>query len=207
MTTPDERFANAAEPEQLTRAVEAARANGLTVEVVDTVAEARKLVIDQLPTGKTIFTSASETLRLSGIAEDIDKSGRFTSVRARLELDGVDRDPTEVRLRTATPDVVVGSVHAVTEQGQLVAASATGSQFAPYAFGAAQSIWVVGAQKIVPDLETALTRIRTYSLPKENERCLATYGQPSVLSKILIIEREIFPGRATLVLVREPIGF
>ncbi|GAA0219549.1 hypothetical protein GCM10010492_16950 [Saccharothrix mutabilis subsp. mutabilis] len=207
MTTPDERFANAAEPERLTRAAEAARANGLTVEVVDTVAEARKLVTDQLPTDKTVFTSASETLRLSGIAEDIDRSGRFTSVRAQLELDGVDRDPDQVRLRTATPDVVVGSVHAVTEQGHLVAASATGSQFVPYAFGAGQTIWVVGAQKVVPDLETALTRIRTYSLPKENERCLAAYGQPSVLSKILIIEREIFPGRATLVLVREPIGF
>ncbi|MEU7527608.1 LUD domain-containing protein [Saccharothrix sp. NPDC042600] len=207
MTTPDERFASAAEPERLTRAAEAARANGLTVEVVDTVAEARKLVTDQLPTDKTIFTSASETLRLSGIAEDIDRSGRFTSVRAQLELDGVDRDPNQVRLRTATPDVVVGSVHAVTEQGHLVAASATGSQFVPYAFGAGQTIWVVGAQKVVPDLETALTRIRTYSLPKENERCLAAYGQPSVLSKILIIEREIFPGRATLVLVREPIGF
>ncbi|CAL9343613.1 hypothetical protein SUDANB95_00320 [Actinosynnema sp. ALI-1.44] len=207
MTTPDERFASAAEPERLTRAAEAARANGLTVEVVDTVAEARKLVTDQLPTDKTVFTSASETLRLSGIAEDIDRSGRFTSVRAQLELDGVDRDPNQVRLRTATPDVVVGSVHAVTEQGHLVAASATGSQFVPYAFGAGQTIWVVGAQKVVPDLETALTRIRTYSLPKENERCLAAYGRPSVLSKILIIEREIFPGRATLVLVREPIGF
>ncbi|MFI9818848.1 LUD domain-containing protein [Saccharothrix variisporea] len=207
MTTPDERFAGAATPEQLSRTAEAARANGLTVEVVDTIAEARKLVTDQLPTDKSIFTAASETLRLSGIAEDVDRSGRFVSVRAQLELDGVDRDPNHVRLRTATPDVVVGSVHAVTEQGHLVAASATGSQFTPYAFGAGQAVWVVGAQKVVPDLETALTRIRTYSLPKENERCMAVYGQPSVLSKILIIERELFPGRATLVLVREPIGF
>lgn len=207
MSTPDERFAVAAQHEQVDRAAEAARANGLTVEVVDTAADARKLVNALLPTDKTVFTATSETLRLSGIAEDIDSSGRFVSLRTRLQEDGVDRDPEQVRLRAAAPDVVVGSVHAVTEQGHLVAASATGSQFGPYAFGAGSVVWVVGAQKVVPDLETALTRLRTYSLPRENERCMAAYGQPSVLSKILIVERELFPGRATLVLVREAIGF
>ncbi|MGH3799913.1 MAG: LUD domain-containing protein, partial [Pseudonocardiaceae bacterium] len=91
--------------------------------------------------------------------------------------------------------------------GQLVVASASGSQLSPYAAGAGKVVWVVGAQKVVPDLETALLRIRTYSYPKENKRCLEAYGQPSFLSKILIIEREVFPDRCTLVLVGEAIGF
>lgn len=204
---PDERFAAAAAEEAIQRAAAAARERGLSVEVVSTVSEARKLVDGLLPTDKIIFTAASETLRLSGITEDIDESGRFLSLRAQLREEGADQDIEQLRVRGTTPDVVVGSVHAVTEQGQLVVASASGSQLSPYAAGAGTVVWVVGAQKVVPDLETALVRIRTYSYPKENERCLAVYGQPSFLSKILIIEREVFPGRCTLVLVREVIGF
>jgi hypothetical protein len=89
----------------------------------------------------------------------------------------------------------------------MVAASATGSQLAAYAAGAMRAIWVVGAQKVVPDLPTALRRVRTYSLPKEWDRCQQAYGQPSFLGKILIFEREAMTDRGTVILVREPIGF
>jgi hypothetical protein len=105
--------------------------------------------------------------------------------------------------------VVVGSVHAVTEDGLLVAASASGSQLAPYAAGAEKVFWVVGAQKIVPNLDAALRRIRTYSLPREYDRIwAATEGKfTSFIGKILILEREFIPDRATVILVREEIGF
>ncbi|GAB3491383.1 LUD domain-containing protein [Amycolatopsis cihanbeyliensis] len=207
MTTPtpvaDEKFARPATDEAIDRAAGALRGRGITVDVVDTVPGARQRVNELLPPGKAVFTAASETLRLSGITEDVDESGRFVSLREQLPPGDIE----QFRLRGTTPDVIVGSVHAVTEGGELLAASASGSQLAPYAAGAAQVLWVIGAQKVVPDLDTALRRIRTYSFPKEHARCLEAYGQPSVLSKILIIEREIFPGRATAVLVREPIGF
>jgi hypothetical protein len=205
--TPDERFAAPATADAIERAADAARGNGMVVEITDTVADARKLVNGLLPKDKAVFTASSETLRLSGIIEDVDESGAFVSLRAQLRDAGVDRDPEQIRLRSMTADVVIGSVHAVTEQGHLLAASASGSQLGLYAYGAGQAVWVVGAQKVVPDLETGLRRIRSYSYPKENERCLQVYGQPSVLGKILIIEREVFPARDTLVLVREAIGF
>ncbi|EFC81660.1 LUD domain-containing protein [Parafrankia sp. EUN1f] len=89
----------------------------------------------------------------------------------------------------------------------LVVGSASGSQFAPYASGARRAIWVVGAQKIVPDLETALRRLRTYSLPREHQRLADLYGQSSFIGRILILEREAFPDRGTVILVRETIGF
>ncbi|HEY4019679.1 MAG TPA: LUD domain-containing protein [Pseudonocardiaceae bacterium] len=205
--TPDERFAAPAAADAIERAAEAARGNGVAVEIADSVADARKLVNDLLPKDKAVFTASSETLRLSGLIEDVDESGAFASIRAQLRDEGLDADRDQVRLRSMTADVIVGSLHAVTEQGELLAASASGSQLGPYAYGAGQAVWVVGAQKVVPDLETALRRIRTYSYPKENERCMQVYGQPSVLGKILIIEREVFPARDTLVLVRETIGF
>jgi L-lactate utilization protein LutC len=112
----------------------------------------------------------------------------------------------QYRRGAASPQVVVGSVHAVTEDGQLLVASASGSQLAAYAFGAAQVIWVVGAQKVVPDLDTAFQRVRRYSYPLEDVRARAVYGFPSAINKQLLISGET-PGRAHVVLVGEVLGF
>lgn len=201
----DEAFAAPAAAPQLERAAEALRGNGFTVHVVGTAADARELVAGLLPADKDVFTASSETLRLSGISADIDESGKYRSVRAQAGDLGGDVDAI-IRLG-ATPDVVVGSVHAVTEDGFLVAASASGSQLAPYASGARQAIWVVGAQKVVPDLATGLRRVRAYSLPREWQRLSELYGQASFIGKVLILEREAIPGRGAVILVREAIGF
>ena len=200
----DESFGVPALDDQLTRAAKALGERNYAAHIVDTVADARRLLIDLLPRDKSIFTATGETLRLSGIAAAIDESGEFRSVRQALaEVEG-DVD-TQIRMGAA-PDVVVGSVHAVTEDGSMVATSASGSQLASYAAGARQAFWVVGAQKVVPDLETALRRIRHYSLPREADR-MRPLGFESFIGKTLILEREIFPGRGTVVLVREAVGF
>ncbi|MFJ4620665.1 LUD domain-containing protein [Streptomyces sp. NPDC088812] len=162
-------------------------------------------MLSLLPRDRSVFAATSETLRLSGTAAAIDESGDFRSVRAEAGDLGDDID-ARIRLG-ATPDVAVGSVHAVTEDGFLLVGSASGSQLAPYASGARKVIWVAGAQKVVPDLPTGLRRIREYSLPKEWRRLHDAYGQTSFLGKILILEREALPDRGTVVLVREAIGF
>jgi hypothetical protein len=204
--TADETFALPAGDDQLRRTAAALADRNLAVHVVDTVADARRLVCELLPRDKEIFTANSETLRLSGIAEAVDTSGEYRSVRARLS-EVIDDMRTQISMGAA-PEVVVGSLHAITEDGLMLAASASGSQLGPYGAGAEQAIWVVGAQKVVPDLDTALRRIRSYSLPMEDRRIRAAKpGYSSVIGKILIIEREVFPGRGTVVLVREPIGF
>ncbi|GAB3438006.1 LUD domain-containing protein [Actinophytocola sediminis] len=200
----DTSFALPAGDEQLSRAAKGLTERGFTAHVVDSVAHARDLVRELLPRDKAVFTANSQTLRSSGIQEDVDTSGEFRSVRAAL----ADVDPTDIRTQItmgATPEVVVGSVHAVTEDGMLVAVSASGSQLGPYAAGAEQAIWVVGAQKVVPDLETALRRVRTYSFPREHE-VWRLKGAQTFIGKTLIIEQEM-PGRGTVVLVREEIGF
>jgi hypothetical protein len=203
----DEAFAAPAPAERIDRTTEALVANGFIVHVVDTVADARRLVTELLPADKLIFTATSETLRVSGLAADIDESDRFRSARAEQATWDYATQGDDLRRHRAAPDVMVGSVHAVTEDGQLVAASFSGSQLAPYASGAAQVVWVVGAQKIVPDLPSALRRIERYSYPLEDERMQRAYGIRSAVSKILIINREIVPGRGTVVLIRETVGF
>ncbi|MFE9689122.1 LUD domain-containing protein [Micromonospora sp. NPDC005806] len=146
MTTPttteaglplDETSEQAATEEQLQRAAEALREHNFAVEIVERVADARALVNRLLPTDKTIFTSSSETLRLSGLDDDINTSGRFTPMRPKLMKLREEGRFDEMRIAGAAPDVVVGSVHAVTEDGRLLAASASGSQLSLYSFNAA----------------------------------------------------------------------
>lgn len=201
----DESFAVPAGPEQLSRAAKGLTGRGYTAHVVDTVADARALVHELLPRDRPVFTAASMTLVESGLMADVDDSGEFRSLRA--ELAGVDPADLRAQIRLgAAPDVVLGSVHAVTEDGVLVAVSASGSQLAPYAAGAEKVVWVVGAQKVVPDLDTALRRVRTYSYPREHDRW-RRQGAESFIGKTLILEREFTPDRCTVVLVGEEIGY
>jgi hypothetical protein len=201
----DETFAVPVADEALSRAAKGLRERGYTAHVVDTIVDARAFVRDLLPRDKAIFTAASETLRHSGLLADIDDGEEFVSLRAQLA--GIDQADIRGQITMgATPEVIVGSVHAITEDGILVATSASGSQLGPYAAGAEKVIWVVGGQKVVPDLDTAFRRIWTYSFPKENERWQAQ-GLSSIIGKTLVMEREYLEGRATVVLVREAIGF
>jgi acyl-CoA hydrolase len=104
------------------------------------------------------------------------------------------------------PDYALGSVHAVTRDGTLVIASASGSQLASYVWGAAHVIFVVGAQKVVPTLEAAHQRIYEHSLILEDARAYAAYGQNSSVGKVLEIHLEA-PGRIHVVLIKQVVGF
>ncbi|MEU5654267.1 LUD domain-containing protein [Streptomyces sp. NPDC047737] len=200
-------FTAPAPAERLERTAAALRANGFTVEVLDDAAAARARVEDLLPAGARVFTGASETLRLSGIEEDINAGERYDAVRPRVLAIDRATGADEIRRLTANPDWVVNSVAAVTETGSLVLASGSGSQLPANAGGAAHAVWVVGAQKVVPDLSTALRRIEEHALPLENIRARAAYGRPSAVNRVLILNAEPHPGRGTVLLLREAIGY
>jgi len=204
---PTTSFTDPAPAQRLERAAAALTAHGFSVEILDDAAAARTRIKDLIPEGASVLTGASETLRLSGIEEDINHSGRYESLRQRgLTMDRATHMDEIWRL-LSTPDVIVGSVHAVTETGSLVVASASGSQLPGYAGGAARAIWVVGAQKVVPDLSAALRRVEDHCLPLENDRAMKAYGQPSAINGLLILNAEHRPGRGTVLLLREAIGF
>jgi L-lactate utilization protein LutC len=200
-------FADPAPAQRLERAAAALTAKNFAVEILDDAAAARTRVKDLIPEGASVFTGASETLRLSGIEEDINNSGRYDSLRSRGTTMDRATQMDEIRRLLASPDVIVGSVAAVTETGSLVIASASGSQLPGYAGAAARAIWVVGAQKVVPDLDTALRRVEDHCLPLESARAMKVYGQPSAVNRVLILNAEPEPGRGTVLLLREAIGF
>ena len=112
-----------------------------------------------------------------------------------------------MRILGAAPDFVIGSVHAVTEQGQVMVASFSGSQLASYVYGAGSVIWVVGTQKLVRDIDEGLRRITEYSYPLEDARAFEAYGMRSGVNKLLVVHREFQPGRVTVVLVKENLGY
>jgi hypothetical protein len=209
MTTPmsPTSFTDPAPVERLERAAAALRSHQFAVEILDDAAAARTRVKDLIPGGASVFTGASETLRLSGIEEDINNSGRYDSIRSRGRAMDRATQMDEIRRALGSPDVIVGSVHAVTETGSLVIASASGAQLPGYAGGSALAIWIVGAQKVVPDLAEALRRVEDHCLPLESARAQKIYGQPSAVNRVLILNAEPHPGRGTVLLLREAIGF
>jgi len=205
--TPTTSFAEPATAQRLERAAAALAAHGFTVEILDDAAAARVRIKDLIPAGASVFTGASETLRLAGIEEDINAGGRYDAIRARGQAMNRATQLAEIWRLMSTPDVIMGSVHAVTETGSLVIASASGSQLPGYAGGSLRAIWVVGAQKVVPDLSTALRRVEEHCLPLESDRAMNVYGKPSAINRLLILNAEPQPGRGIVLLLREAIGF
>ena len=201
------RFGTVADEASVKRTVAALEANGIIVLRAPDAAAAKRIVLDLIPDGSQVHHGASQTLDVVGIADEIDKSGRYDPLRPRIW--GMDRktEGDEIRRLGAAPDVMLGSVHAVTETGSLLAASMSGSQLGPYVSGAGRVILVVGTQKIVSDLEEGLLRINEYAWRLEDARAQAAYGIHSAVNKVVIINREITPGRITVVLVDEVLGF
>jgi hypothetical protein len=201
------RFATSADDASVQRAAAALEANGITVLRAADAAEAKRIVLDLIPEGSQVHHGASESLDAAGITDEIETSGRYEDIRSRTFSMDRETQADEIRRLSAAPDVMLGSVHAVTETGALLAASMSGSQLGPYVAGAGRVILVVGTQKIVSNLEEGLRRINEYSFPLEDARAQAAYGIHSAVNKIVIINREIFPDRITVVFVDEVLGF
>ncbi len=200
-------FTTLASDEQIARAATALERNGIRPMVAATGAEARGLVGSLLVDGAEAYTNTSRTLEAIGVADDIERSGRYQPLRLRLYRMDREMQRREMRNLAASPDFVVGSVHALTEGGTLLIASASGSQLGPLVSGAGQVILVIGAQKIVSDVATGMRRINEYCFPLEDARARQAYGVPSGVNNILIINKTMSPGRFTAIIVKERLGF
>ena len=199
-------FTTPASEETLQRVAAKLHERNIEGIIVDNGDDARKLVLERLPKGAEVHSGKSKTLKDAGIADLILDPNQYDALRPRYMMMDRQTQAREIRKLIAAPDFMLGSVNAVTEDGILVTASATASQLGPYANTAGKVILVVGSQKIVPDLETALRRVREYVLPWEDDQVRKMIPSGSFVGKILIVEREWVAGRMVVILVREPIG-
>jgi len=186
---------------------QALEANGIKVEVVSTGKDAKEKTLQIIAKGSSVMTATSTTTQQIGLDRAIDDSEDFISLRKKITTLPQSEQRAQARRINSAPDYVIGSVHAVTEDGKVVIASNSGSQIAPYAFSAAKVIWVVSTQKIVKNLNEAMKRLEEYTLKLEDERLMNAYGMHSAIRKLLVINSEVIPDRMTLIFVREKLGF
>jgi len=202
---PSVEFSTLASDDQIERTVRALEANHMEALVVDSGDEARARVLGLIPAGAQVYNSVSRTLELIGLTADIEQATAFQPARPMIRALDRSTQMHEIRRLVSSPEVLVGSVQAITEQGQVLLASATGNQLAAAAFGASRVIWVAGTQKIVRDLDEGVRRVREYCQPIEDVRTRQVYGQPSAINKLLVVNADL-PGRITVVLVKQKLG-
>lgn len=197
-----------ADDQTIQKTIDSLRKNGIEAVFVENGESAKKKVLEILPKGAEVMNMTSVTLETISVVKEINESGNFNSVRNKLNSMNRETQGQKMQKMAAAPLWALGSVHAVTEDGQVMVVSNSGSQLGAYAYGAAHVIWVVGTQKIVKNLDEGFKRIYEHSLPLEAERAKKAYGASgSNVSKVLIINKEVNPGRITLIFVKEVLGF
>ena len=199
-------FAGPASEAQLEALAEKLREHNFEAILVNDAAEAKAEVLKRIPEGSTVHSGKSKTLEDAGIFAELMGNDGYNFIRKRTMKMDRRTQGDEIRKAAAAPDVMLGSAHAVTEDGRIVITSASGSQIGPIASGAGKLILVVGSQKIVPDLEAAFQRITEHVFPYEDARLREQLGVGTKITRTLILDQDFAPGRTTVILVRRPIG-
>ncbi len=201
-------FDQLADTATVEKTIAALAENGVDAIFVQSGQEAKEKALSLIPDGAEVMNMTSETLRTLSIDQAILASDRYHAVKNTLSKMDRKTQGREMQKLGAAPTYTIGSVHAVTEDGHVLIASNTGSQLPGYVYGASHVIWIVGTQKIVKNTDEGIKRIYEYVLPLESERARKAYGAPgSNVSKLLILNKEIAPGRITLIFVNEKLGF
>jgi len=204
MTTTD--FSAPATEAELEALAGRLRERNFEVVVVNNAAEAKAEVFRRIRDGASVHSGKSKTLEDAGVFEELMRSDRWDFLRKRTSKMDRATQGDEIRRITSSPDVMLGSAHAVTEAGQILITSASGSQIGPIASGAGKLVLVIGSQKVVPDLDHAFRRIEEHVFPWEDARLREAMGIGTKITRTLILERDFVLGRTAIILVREPIG-
>ncbi len=189
---------------------EAVQARGIKVHVVDTPTEALAKIHDLIPAGSEIMTGGSQTLREIGLEELlVAKTHPWVNLKDAILAENNPVIQGQLRAQSTLAPYFLGSVHAISETGEIVIASGSGSQIPSYAFSSRNVIWVAGTQKIVPTLDEAIRRTRQYVLPREDARMKGLGFPGSAITKMLIVEAEpaMLQRNVNLILVKHLLGF
>lgn len=203
-------FTDLASEDSIQKTKQALEAKGYMVSVFDTGGEALQAIKDTIPPGSSVMNGSSVTLEQIGYT-DFLKSGTHAWIDLKAAI-MAENDPVRrahLRKEATLSDFYLGSVHALTQQGELIIASNTGSQLPQIVFSSSHLILVISTKKIVKDLETGMKRLREHVVPLEDKHMLTLYGTHTALNKIVIINGEAKSTRRILhlFLIREDLGF
>jgi len=193
---------------KLKEVVENIKSRGINVILVNNKKQALEKIKEMIPKGSEVSNGSSTTLDEMGFIDYL-KSGKhgWRNIHEEIIKEKNMQKQMDLRRKSVTAEYFLGSINAIAKTGELVACDASGSRVSAYPFAAKNLILVAGTNKISENLEEAIKRVREYVYPLEDERAQKEYGMPSTMGKWVIIEREIFPNRITLILVKEKLGF
>jgi len=188
--------------------VKAVQNRGIQVMLAENGARALLIIQSLIPPGSEVMNGSSTTLIEIGY-EDLLKSGKagWKDLHSVITAENDEKKRAELRRKSVAADYFVSGANAIARTGEIVACDASGSRVGAWPFAAGHLIIVSGVNKIVPTLDDALRRIREYAYPLENARAMKAYGTPSVIGKCVILANEKTPGRTTLILVKEALGY
>lgn len=196
--------------EIINKTITALQANGMEALVVQNGTEALEKIKELIPAGASVMNGASKSLEQIGFIDylKLDNHG-WNNLHAGILAE---KDPAKqqiLRKQATSADYYLGSVHALTQEGELIIASNTGSQLPNIVFNSPNLIFVVGIQKIVPTLADGMKRLEEYVVPLENKNMQEKYGINTMVSKIVIFKKEnLKMGRKVrIILINEPLGF
>ncbi len=217
---PDPANISASLPKDVLRLKEELHRRGIGVIYFADGNGALQYLIEQIPAGAQVMSGSSETLKSIGFEQAL-QSGRYDYYRPKIIALNENSERIKLRRRAIAADYFVGGVNAISLTGEILNVDGSGSRIAGYAYGGGKVYLVAGTNKIEPDLAAAFNRLRNRAATAEcrhlgkktpcakdgvcrNYECHAPERQ---CGKVLIIENEKIPGRMTLVLIGESLGF
>lgn len=196
-----------ASKQALNKAIKALKENGFEVFVAENSTEAKAKALELIPVQSEVMTMTSATMDAISVSKEINETNNYNSVRKKFAALDRQKDSKLMKQLGSVPQWATGSVHAVTEDGKILIASASGSQLPAYAYGASNVLLVVGTQKIVKNLDKAFERLEKHTFPLENARAKKAYGSGSSINKILILNKEPVAKRTKIILIKKAVGF
>ncbi|MDB5254209.1 MAG: lactate utilization protein [Parcubacteria group bacterium] len=203
-------FSTLASDETIAKTTAALTGNSFIPVVLNTKEEALEKIKELIPEGASIMNGASETLHAIGYI-DLLKSGqhKWHNLHDAVLAETDEVKQAALRKQSVLSDFYLGSAHALTEKGEIVVASNSGSQLPHLAFTSPNLILVIGSQKITPTLADAFRRIDEKILPLEDVRMKGVYGYGTLHAKTLILHKEnpAMGRKVHVLIVKESLGF
>lgn len=189
------------------RTVAALQFRNVEAVVAEDGDDARQKLIAMIPDGAEVFKSTSETLDTIGYSDYFNQTDRYKNLNREMAAETDREQQRELRRLASVAEYYIGSVHAVAETGEVIVASGSGSQLGAYVYGAKQVVWVVGVQKICPNLTEAIARVRGFSVERHHQWAEESGRTAGPMGKLMIFENEQAPGRVRMVLIKEAVGW
>jgi hypothetical protein len=202
---------------ELQKTADALEGNNIECIVVQSRQEALAKALEMIPEGATVGLGGSVTVEQIGLLAKL-RSGKYT-LYDQYAPDIDMPENMKRRKQGLTAQYFVTGTNAITADGQLVNVDGIGNRVAAQAFGPEKVILVAGKNKIVKDVHEAFDRLQNVAAPINSRRfgsltpcadtgvCVDCDSPARICNIYTIIRRMMIPGRITLIMVNESLGY